>query len=100
MATATKSVKATARPKPSSNGHTGITITIPLGSPLDSSTSHRVHVDAPLKGIHGATMLRLRAALDLGNMRLRDGRHVHTHRDALMWLMEAIEAAAEAPQVA
>jgi hypothetical protein len=68
-----------------------VTITIPMGPPVDASQSHRVHLDGHLRGDAGAAMIRLRTALDIGNYRTNNGKHVHSFRDAMIWLTEEID---------
>jgi len=70
--------------------YTTITMVIPLAAPISGSMTHRVHIDGHLKGANGATMIRLRTALDEGNHRLRNGKHVQTYRDVMNWLMEEV----------
>ena len=75
--------------------HMQITMVIPLAAPISGSMTHRVHIDGHLRGENGATMIRLRNALDYGNYRLVNGKHVHTYRDVVNWLMESVIASEE-----
>lgn len=72
----------------------GVSITVPLADELPRSTSRLVHIDVHLRGSHGETMRRLREALNASDVRTADGKHVHSHRDTVRWLMEQIEAGA------
>ena len=82
----------TAKPKTTRAPGKAIAIVeVPLGDPLGPSDSRHARVDVHLRGAHGATLCRLRSRLNAEDVRLRDGRHVHTTIDAVKWLLEQID---------
>jgi hypothetical protein len=72
----------------------GVTITLPLDEAPPASVSHHVRIDGNLRGAHGATLIRLRNALNNQHARLRDGKFVQSYTEALRYLLEQIEEAA------
>jgi hypothetical protein len=72
----------------------GVTITLPLADAPPASMSHHVRIDGNLRGVHGATLIRLRNGLNNQGARLRDGKFVQSYTEALRYLLEKIEEAA------
>ena len=64
-----------------------ITIKVPLFGDFNKPPGH---VDAQLNRKQATTLRQIQHALDMGDYRMANGRHVHTKADVVKWLIDQI----------